>query len=216
MPNHVYQVLKIKDDNKLNEIIEFMRGKDDEGNDIAFDGRKLIQTPAELIDTRSPTIIIPDSKFTEEDRKNKSIKQSESIALIEKYGFNNWYEWNVENMGTKWGIYESAYDSNNHHFSFQSAWSPAIKFIQKLSEIFRGTNFELFAVDEGLCFIVKFDVCNGAFQETSYSREDFETPDILEMVGLGRYNEENEDDKDENEENEEIEHISMEQLKQEI
>jgi len=93
-----------------------------ENNEIAL-FNSLIPFPEELGDTTSPVNLA-------DKGKNKE--------LIEKYGADNWYDWKINNWGTKWGDYEltsteitksSSFNSKNEdewniHFSYTTAWSP--------------------------------------------------------------------------------------------
>lgn len=64
-----------------------------------------------------------------EDAKPE-FQKKQSEQLIEKYGFDNWYDWRVENWGTKWEVNECYGDpviSDNGEtieFGFDTAWSP--------------------------------------------------------------------------------------------
>ena len=106
------------------------------GEDVKLTLAKIAPTPKELIERQAPF------KGTEE----------ESIAFVVKYGYDNWYDWNVHNWGTKWDI-EAEFDevSSNENmmfFSFPSAWSPPTIAIQKLSEMFP-VNFQIIYAEEG-------------------------------------------------------------------
>lgn len=52
-----------------------------------------------------------------------------------KYGFFDWYEWSIENWGTKWNSSNTYFLDENGTFQFDSAWSPAIPVIEVLSRM---------------------------------------------------------------------------------
>lgn len=57
------------------------------------------------------------------------LTSDEIASLRAKYGSCNWYDWNVENWGTKWGTYDTEVhqlggDGAPLMISFQSAWGP--------------------------------------------------------------------------------------------
>ena len=54
-----------------------------------------------------------------------------------KYGAPTWYEWSVNNWGTKWNAYECAareLGTEHSELSFWTAWSPPHPVLQRLSE----------------------------------------------------------------------------------
>ena len=73
----------------------------------------------------------------------------------------NWYDWSVDNWGTKWDAYSSyGYDANEDEtidlFStegkFFTAWAPPIPVIRKLQLDYPDYEFTLEYVDEGWCY----------------------------------------------------------------
>lgn len=58
---------------------------------------------------------------------------------IQNYGAPTWYEWSINNWGTKWNAYgydENADYSGNENLWFQTAWSAPHPILQKLSEMY--------------------------------------------------------------------------------
>jgi hypothetical protein len=86
-------------------------------------------------------------------------KQAENKA---KYGYNNWYDWNCANWGTKWGdsdtfiIDEEPLATPNKEasieYGFQSAWSPPIEGIAHIATLFPTLEFGLSYYEEGMGF----------------------------------------------------------------
>jgi hypothetical protein len=57
---------------------------------------------------------------------------------IDKYGYKDWYDWNVANWGTKWdfGFHTiERTDDTTVVGSFDSAWSPPVQAYDKLMEL---------------------------------------------------------------------------------
>jgi hypothetical protein len=84
-------------------------------------------------------------QLQEDPKHNKSI--------IDFKG-NNWYDWNVRNWGTKWDVAVSDDSKYNETelvtdsedtlvYRFDTAWSPPIPAIEKLSEMFPNIEFDL-------------------------------------------------------------------------
>ena len=61
-------------------------------------------------------------------------------ALVEKYGYSNWYDYCVNEWGTKWDVGEQGAtdvhdDGKMLHTFFDSAWSPPVVAYEKLMEL---------------------------------------------------------------------------------
>lgn len=71
------------------------------------------------------------------------------------YGRNNWYDWSIENWGTKWDVFSSDIhgsviknvNSFTYEFVFDTAWAPPIQALLK-----SGLDFELYYYESGMCF----------------------------------------------------------------
>jgi hypothetical protein len=75
---------------------------------------------------------------------------------IERYGYGNWYDYCVNEWGTKWDVggehgadYEEG--SESAHFSFDSAWAPPIAWYEKVEEL--GFEVEGFYYEPGMGFV---------------------------------------------------------------
>lgn len=110
---------------------------------------KILPTPKELAGGKAPF----------------SGSKEESAALVAKYGFDNWYDWNINNWGTKWdvdifNIEEGSYCSSENLYGdllfeatlgFDSAWGPPDRAIALLAKQFSNLNFSLAYLEEGMC-----------------------------------------------------------------
>lgn len=115
MPNECTNTLGImgkKED--VEAFIEFVSKGTDQIN--IFDS--LIPMPKELGDTQSPVNLADKNKNEE---------------LVSKYGADNWYDWKINNWGTKWGDYEittstltESNSSDNWYITYYytTAWTP--------------------------------------------------------------------------------------------
>lgn len=101
----------------------------------------------------------------------------------------NWYEWNVNNWGTKWdasvGDWERQ-DDNNIHLIFDSAWSPPVTLYEYLTE--QGWDIEAYYNEPGMCFVGKYTSVDGD-EYYEYDIEDINTincipEDIVDYAGL--------------------------------
>ena len=73
----------------------------------------------------------------------------------------NWYDWSVDNWGTKWDVYlsygiianeDETIDLFSTDGKFFTAWAPPIPVIRKLQKDYPDYEFTLEYVDEGWCF----------------------------------------------------------------
>lgn len=101
-------------------------------------------------------------------------EQREKLQEISKVGIcqyykprpkdqdENWYEWNIENWGTKWGDYDTELEYDNYDFT--TAWSPiSDEIIQMFANDF--PNFE-YIWEEEQGFGMLFEYKNGKILTT--------------------------------------------------
>lgn len=144
MPNWCKNNLRIvSNGQKVLEILEML--KDEKGR-MTF--MKVAPQPEELRNTISP---VPD---------DVPIKERE--RLREKYGADNWYEWNIKNWGCKWDASDSVfYEKDGYNMvTFTTAWDPPIEFLEKLSSMFPNTTFIMQYAEESL-YVGAIEMKNG-------------------------------------------------------
>ena len=87
--------------------------------------------------------------------------EARSAANLEKYGYANWYDFNVANWGTKWEIggngetAEIEDDGLSFSAPFESAWSPPIGVCEALVE--QGFEVTLYYYESGVGFVGKWE-----------------------------------------------------------
>ena len=122
------------------------------------------------------------------DPQQQAELEQKKAANIEKYGYPTWYEWSIDNWGTKWDpdIYAvTREDANNASFAFDSAWSPPVEFYQKLEEL--GFIVEAYWYEPGMNFCGKWeDGCEDNYQIQGNSDWVYENipRDIDEAMGI--------------------------------
>ena len=87
-----------------------------------------------------------------------------------KYGNNNWYDWSIQNWGTKWDVAD-CYISNHQNifkteykelkYNFLSAWSPPIQWFNKIISKYKNIDFEFEYIEEAMDFGGKILASNG-------------------------------------------------------
>ena len=95
--------------------------------------------------------------------------EAKSKANLEKYGYANWYDFNVANWGTKWEIggngdtAEIEVDGLSFSASFESAWSPPTQICEALAE--QGFDVTLYYYEPGMGFVGKWeDGCDDYYE----------------------------------------------------
>jgi hypothetical protein len=120
----------------------------------AFDAGELcnavIPCPEELCRDGASTQGGPNAELYDQIR-------AENLA---KYGYSNWYDFNVANWGTKWDIsigQECDRDEDGLGFNggFDSAWSPPMGVVQKLVD--QGFQVTLYYHEPGMGFVGKYE-----------------------------------------------------------
>lgn len=90
-------------------------------------------------------------------------------------GFNSGgYEWCIENWGTKWGISHSNLvdeSENRLTYALDSAWSPPLPVIQKMSEVFPELTFKLKYYESANGFKGTFMAKGGKVIKNEYSED---------------------------------------------
>lgn len=131
--------------------------------------KEFFPTPAELVNGVSPPA-------TDEIAE----------ANLEKYGARDWYEWNVENWGTKWDVtqledFETFHvnETNSVRIAFDSAWSPPEAFYAKMADL--GFDIEAYYWEPGMDFCGKWTAEGG---DEYYEGADDIPSDIDEVFGI--------------------------------
>jgi len=134
--------------------------------------------------------------------------EAKSKANLEKYGYANWYDFNVANWGTKWEIggngdvAEIEDDGLSFSASFESAWSPPTGVCEALVE--QGFEVTLYYYEPGMGYVGKWeDGCDDYYE---YSGENSNTiraavgDELDDMFGISESMAEYEAEQEEDEE----------------
>jgi hypothetical protein len=101
-------------------------------------------------------------------------------ALVAKYGYSSWYDFNIANWGTKWDVSSESVgivDANTVEAGFDSAWAPPTNAYEKLME--QGFEVVAFYYEPGMQFVGKWD--NGVDDYIEYGGEDSTT--VRDTIG---------------------------------
>lgn len=108
-----------------------------------------IPCPQDLTDTMAGSYGINDPKQTELVAKEK--------ANIEKYGYKNWYDWEKDNWGVKWGLCDPELKDDQAEdgyltYAFKTPWTYPEKWLALVSKEWPDLVFDLYFVGEGYEF----------------------------------------------------------------
>lgn len=125
MPNHITNLVSFSgDEEQIKDILDSVNTVD---SDFDFNG--IVRMPDALVDTVAPS------------RENNK-------KLIDKYGADNWYDWSVNNWGTKWNAYDVDVDREYNHVEFNTAWATPFAFFLKVSKKYKGVKITVKYADE--------------------------------------------------------------------
>lgn len=164
MPNHVKNILAIIGvEDAVAKCVAAIKG---EGEDKFIDFTKINPLPKELEGTRSPMKIVSEEEYNEQEARiaADNITDIERYAGLsrcltaelakqyqDKFGADNWYDWQCNNWGTKWNAYdqmEGTDSDGNHEITFYTAWSTPEPILQTLSEKYPDLKFSIRYADE--------------------------------------------------------------------
>jgi hypothetical protein len=100
--------------------------------------------------------------------ENAELYEQIRAENLEKFGYSNWYDFNVAKWGTKWDISigsECDRDEDGLGFngSFDSAWSPPMGVVEKLMA--DGYEVTLYYYESGMGFVGKYEDGNDEYYE---------------------------------------------------
>ncbi len=138
-----------------------------EPSDLKFNN--FVPMPLELENTRSPMIAISEKEYKKQEeaiKNNKLTKQQRAFGVSRcltrklikeyktKFGADNWYDWNVNNWGTKWDVDATLQNEteNTLEYTFDTAWSPPVDWLRKVAKQFPKLTFTMNYKEEGMGF----------------------------------------------------------------
>ena len=92
------------------------------------------------------------------------------IDLKLKYGSDNWYDWQLDNWGCKWGPYDGVRDPKETSYKngtgklvyhFDTPWGPPTQWLINTSKLFPTLTFSNYCNEEGMGFKGTETIING-------------------------------------------------------
>jgi len=143
--------------------------------------QEFIPVPQELRDTVSGFHGDPEAQRKLEEQTARN---------VEKYGAGNWYDYCVNEWGTKWDVGQQG-NSDIHpdgkmlHTFFDSAWSPPVNAYEKLVDL--GFGVEAMYHEGGMCYAGTWtDGCDDYVDLSELGADDIERdyPELDECFGI--------------------------------
>ena len=107
-------------------------------------------------------------------------------ALVEKYGFSDWYGFCVANWGTKWDVGGDDYgaptitESGKMIAGFDSAWAPPTTAMERLAAM--GFTVKLYYYEPGMCFAGIWEGDEDGFNDDYYEYGDMSSNEVAEAL----------------------------------
>ena len=157
MPNWCWNNLEITGDEiQLREFVEKSTINIEKNDEFSFNGTHPMPKEFNGIHTGATTINgVQYKQWREIDGKKIPVTDKEMKAYKDKYGHDNWYDWSINNWGTKWDACEPHINHNDIDFfslTFDTAWSPPIEWISNIMEDFPDLCFNLEYDEPGCAF----------------------------------------------------------------
>ena len=122
MPNHCYNKVTISvgdaDGQNLKVLVDSLKSEE---NQTDFDFDAILPMPPELEDV----------DWSEAEEMNDIIR----ARYKKEHGSDNWYDWRVNNWGTKWNSYNCEiveHEDDYVVYTFDTAWGPPTGVIEAL------------------------------------------------------------------------------------
>ena len=147
MPNWCENILTIeggeKDVQRFKKFAKPQEGMTD--TDLSLDS--LYPVPDEIKNTVSGGNVIDGvyvKVWREVNGKPVAIPTDELNAMQKKYGATNWHHWCIAHWGTKWDVQAKLQDAPDFLvYRFETAWSPPVKWLEKVAGDFPRLRFVL-------------------------------------------------------------------------
>ena len=165
MPNHCSNYLELSADPSNRKAVSQLSKFVDNSiipNEDRFTFEGVLPMPEGLKLTTSPTRIVSEKERKEQLEKNKTanfksypLTEKMQKQLIDKYGYDNWYDWCCDNWGTKWDAYDCYVSESLKDYcsiSFDTAWSPPIPYYLALSKKYPLLRIEIEYSEIGMDF----------------------------------------------------------------
>ena len=188
MPNWCWNHLEVSGDEiQLREFVEKSTTNIETSDKFSFNGTHPM--PKEFENILTGSIDIDGKrckKWRKIDGKEVEVTEKELTILREKYGADNWYDWNCKNWGTKWDACSPTISHNDIDYfavSFDTAWSPPINWIDNIMQDFPDLSFTLEYEEPGIGFGGRLNAqFDGIWDDVNWELEYNEDGEIVPVL----------------------------------
>jgi hypothetical protein len=167
MPNWTHNFMRVEGDEKdIRAFLDAIKWQDE-----LFDFNRIIPMPELLKNTGSGFMKIDGEKVNSwyiEQRNpggNDKVRRftREEKEELARIGAENWYDWSIENWGTKWNPchldISGAAINGSLEVTFDTAWSAPVPIFRKIVVMFPKLSFAFQWCDEGDDYAYSLDDC---------------------------------------------------------
>lgn len=152
---------------------------------------------------------VTDGTWTQEDYDNRVAENAKRLVQqkenLEKYGYKDWWDWEIDNWGVKWGdcdteIWDPAEQKNSWVVAgwFQTPWGTATNAWKNISKLFPKCSFEFHSEEEAGFFAGTEAIIDGVvvyenyYEPCNYSEEiDWDDDESIEKYNDWKAEKEN-------------------------
>lgn len=187
MPNNITNVLRFHgEEDAVKELFTNLSTKTGDDAIIFPDFNKIVEMPKSLdvesgsdgamglfiLTGKKDSFPVNGLEILSGFQKLDKERQEEVLSIgrkyaenLENYGHTTWYDWSIQNWGTKWNAYNCRKISQTE-FSFQTAWSNVTMLINIISKKYPSIKIEYTYADEDTGYNVGYFVfLGGEIQE---------------------------------------------------
>jgi len=170
MPNWCSNTLKVTSEHP-ESLKLFLKLALNENGEFHLSG--LHPTPEELLSETSPQVY----RGENDDEQAKKDYDNKVTMLKNKYGHTCWYQWRLNQWGTKWDVSEVIILDNDEdcfEVNFETAWAPPSAWLRYVADKYPALNFTLWYLEPGMGFCGKLEISDGVenLQESDCTYED--------------------------------------------
>lgn len=150
----VYALSKMESEERKYTLKNIMETNKTIGKNIEEYIKKNINT-VNKFDEKNTSFDISDNEIELGIKDFKKLGET-YISNILNYGQPSWYNWRIENWGTKWDAIDSVGEPKKGFLDFDTAWSPAEGIMKKLCEKFPNEYIDWYYEEPGMDFAGHF------------------------------------------------------------
>ncbi len=154
MPNWFYLTLEVNGSRKdVEEFVDNVQGsKKNDTEELEFDFNHFIPQPNNIF---------------------KESVGSDKKQELNEQGIPNWYDWNIENWGTKWNAtcdvrdiyYSSEEDVSSVRYGLSTAWADPRPILHKMIEMYPQLHFTIEGEEESTAYGIYINTSEDVFLE---------------------------------------------------